>query len=133
MAYGRRGTRGQSRGKGGQRVTSGQLAGTNSDLKSQSGGIARTFQATNGSAQNGYGKGSTGRRSVGRGGYVPGLQYNIFGAGGDSTTNRSGRRAVSGVAMKMTGNTGRTNVSVVMPKALGPKGFGGNYRLSKGY
>lgn len=133
MAKGRRGARGQNRGRGGQSVVSGMLAGSNGDLVSQSGGRAVGFQSTNGSNRNKYGPGSTGGRSVGIGGWIPGLQYSIFTAQGDSAELRSGRKSTPSVALKTTGNTGRTNVSISMPRVLGPKGFGGNYRLSKGY
>lgn len=140
MANNRRGGRGKGRGRtssrrssGGQSIVSGMLAGTNGDLISQSGGRATTFQAINGSKQNKYGPGSTGGKSVGIGGWIPGLQYSIFNPQGDSANMKSARQKTPGVNMSTRGNMGPTNASVVMPKALGPKGFGGNYRLSNGY
>jgi len=133
MANGRRGSRGRG-GRGGQTIISGMSAGSNSDLVSQSGGIARTFQSTNGSNRNKYGPGSTGgRRPRGQSSILPGINISIFAAGGDSATVRSGGRATPSATIRTTGNTGKTNVSLVLPKALGPKGFGGNYKLSKGY
>lgn len=114
-------------------LMSGMLAGTNADLISQSGGVARSFQAIFGSGANHYGPGSTGhRQSIGIGGQ-PGRQYSIFRQGGDGAPYGSVRRGVSAGQISTAGNTGRTNVSIVLPKVLGPKGFGGNYRLSKGY
>lgn len=131
----RRGSRGGSRGRGGPLIVSGQSAGSNSNLVSQSGGIAKGFQSTNGSSRNKYGPGSTGskRPSNSNIGWLPGTRIAGFGPAGDSAEMRSGRKSTPGVTIKTTGNTGRTNASVVMPRALGPKGFGGNYRLSKGY
>lgn len=133
----RRGNRGTSRGRGnplgGQAVVSGMVAGTNRDIISQSGGRATTFQAINGSSRNKYGPGSTGGKSTGVGGWIPGLRYSIFGPQGDSAEMRQGRKSTPATTLRTTGNTGPTNASIVYPKALGPKGFGGNYRLSKGY
>lgn len=42
----------RGRARGGQSIVSGMSAGSNGDLVSQSGGIARTFQSTNGSNRN---------------------------------------------------------------------------------
>jgi hypothetical protein len=129
MARGKR----SGRRAGGQSIVSGMLAGSNGDLVSQSGGRATSFQSTNGSKKNKYGPGSTGGKSTGTGGWIPGRTYAIYGSQGDSAEMRSGRTKTPQATIKTTGNTGATNASIVMPKALGPKGFGGQYRLSKGY
>ena len=133
----RRGKRGGGRGRGnplgGQSITSGMAAGTNADIISQSGGRATTFQAINGSNRNKYGPGSTGSRKSTVGGWIPGLTYAVFGPQGDSAEMRQGRKSTPAATLRTTGNTGPTNASIVYPKALSPKGFGGNYRLSKGY
>lgn len=114
-------------------IMSGMTSGSNSDLWSQSGGRASTFQSTNGSGGL-KAKPNTGGRSRGKGGWIPGSTYSIFGPGGDASNNKSGNRNVPGVALNLGGNSGPTMVTrVVYPKVLGPKGFGGNYKLSKGY
>lgn len=124
----------RGRGRSNTSIVSGMSAGNNGDLVSQSGGRASTFQSTNGSNRNKYGPGSTGSRTPrGRSNIFPNLNIAIFPSGGDSATMRSPRKTPGGVNIRTTGNTGQTNVSIVRPKALGPKGFGGNYRLSKGY
>lgn len=134
MANGRRGSRGRARGRAGQVIRSGMVAGSNGDLVSQSGGIARTFQATNGSGQNKYGPGSTGKKSADRTQQLNnGTTVGIFAPGGDSANLRSARKGTPSASLNTSGNKGPTNTSIVLPRVLGPKGFGGNYRLSKGY
>lgn len=114
-------------------VISGMVAGSNGDLISQSGGVARTFQSTNGSKFNSYGPGATPNRSLGVGGWIPGWQYTVVAPGGDGGFQGSTRRNVAPYRANVSGNKGPTNASIRLPKVLGPKGFGGNYRLSNGY
>jgi hypothetical protein len=140
MANGRRGKRGgASRGSNrrnplsGTAITSGMSPGDNRDIVSQSGGKANTFQAVANRGGLKYGPGSTGTKQLTTGGWIPGWTYAIYGPQGDSSNLRSARKGTPAATIKIGGNTGPTNASVVMPRALGPKGFGGNYRLSKGY
>lgn len=132
MANGRRGSRGRG-GKSGSSIISGMSAGSNSDLVSQSGGIASSFQSTNGSGKGKYGPGSTGSRRPRGSSNIFGNSVAIFGAAGDGAPVRSGGKSPTAATLRVAGNNGATNVSIVRPKALPPKGFGGNYKLSKGY
>lgn len=120
---------------GGQLINSGQLASGKGALSwAQSGGKATGFQSLVGSSQNATGKGSTGGRSNGRGSLNNTTPYSTFAAGGDmapSPTRTRGNTPSSSVAFGVT--SGKSQTKTVFPRVLSPKGYGGTYRLSKGY
>lgn len=119
MASGKRGARGQGRGKG----VSGGGGGTSGVPFSQSGGIARTFAGGGGQSNSGgFNPAGTAGRKIGKTVVANGTRVNIRTPGGDAGKTSQAGKAKHGTGLERTGAANKPLVRQYRKSARGRGG-----------